>query len=344
MSYRTPEHRLDMVAAARDALLASRRAIITTHINADGDGAGSQVALASWMRANGSEAWIVNPTPFPDMFRWMLDEPRAVLTAGSTAARDRCAAADLAVAVDTGEMGRIGGVRQLIRGLPTLVIDHHPLGGRQIGGISFRDPSACAAGELIYDILLAADGPWTQPAVLGIYVAIMTDTGSFRFDNSSTETHLIVADLIRRGVRPGDVGRRLYGSAPLRRFALLRASLGTLQSEEGVTWMTVPNDAYTTLRARPDDLEGLVDIPRSVSGTEVGVLFRLTKKGDVKVSFRSAGEVNVNQLARGFAGGGHAMASGAVLPPPLDAAVERVLSDTKAAVRASRGGREGGDR
>ena len=99
MSYRTPSHRATAVNQVRNALLASRRAVLTTHLNADGDGAGSEAALAAWLRANGTEAWIINPTSFPDSFRFLVEQQDWVVPAGSSRARELCDSADLAVAV-----------------------------------------------------------------------------------------------------------------------------------------------------------------------------------------------------------------------------------------------------
>ena len=124
MNYRAPEGRAAQVRKVKQALLASRSAILTTHINADGDGAGCEAALSSWLRANGTEAWIINPTPFPDTYRFAVEDERWIVPAGCARARDLCAEADLAVVLDTGEVPRIGRARDLIRELRTVVIDH----------------------------------------------------------------------------------------------------------------------------------------------------------------------------------------------------------------------------
>ncbi len=337
MAYETPSHRIRAVRKAADALRAARRVILTTHLNADGDGAGSQVAVAAWLRANGAEAWIVNPTPYPDMFRFMLPEDW-VVPAGSRRAQELCDSADLAAVLDTGEVARIGRVKPLISHLPAVVVDHHPPGERPIGGISLRDPTASATGELVYDILSAARGPWPASALLGIYVAILTDTGGFRFSNSTAEAHEVVAALIRRGLDTEGAYNQVYGAAPLRRFRLLRACLDTLHAEDGVAWMTVPPDVFRDLGAGPEDLEGLVDYPRGVEGTEVALLFRRTNTGATKVSFRSNGPVDVNVLAREFGGGGHVRAAGAALDLPLEESVPKLVEATRDAVARVRNG------
>lgn len=334
MSYATPKARARAVREVHDALRASRSAVLTTHLNADGDGAGCEAAVTSWLRANGNEAWIVNPTPFPDSFRFMVEDEDWIVDVTTERARDVCARADLAVVLDTGEVGRIGRVRSLIRDMRTVVIDHHPLGDHPIGGISVRDPSACATGELVYDIVDKANGPWTPSVLQGIYVAIMTDTGGFRFSNSSPAAHRIAASMVEQGVDPEAMHAQVYGRAPVRKYRILEKALATLETDEenGVAWMVVPRDIYDEVDATAEDLEGIVDIPRGIEGVHVGLLFRLANTGEVKVSFRSNGPVNVNELARRWDGGGHVRASGAMVPGPMERAVAEVVDATRQAV------------
>jgi phosphoesterase RecJ-like protein len=278
----------------------------------------------------------VNPTPFPDMFKFLLpEEDGFILEASSAEAREACAEADLAVVLDTGEVPRIGRVKPMIDGVPAVVIDHHQPGEQPIGGVSLRDATACATGELVYDVVLAGGGPWPAATLQGIYVAILTDTGSFRFSNASPSCHRIAADLIADGVDPEDMHRRVYGGAPLRRLRLLGRALETLEvdAESGVAWMTVPHELEGS-EPLPEDVEGIVDYPRSIVGVEVGLLFRRTATGGTKVSFRSNGAVDVNALAREFGGGGHIKASGAAIDRPPADVIPRVVEATRRAVRA----------
>ena len=334
--YRTPVHRTSAVREALDALRGSRRAVLTTHLNADGDGAGSQVALAAWMRALGGRAWIINPTPFPEMLRFLLPEEGWVLEPSSAEAREVCAQADLAVVLDTGEVPRIGRMKPMIEGVPAVVVDHHQPGERPIRGISLRDASACATGELIYDVILAAAGPWPPATLQGLYVAILTDTGSFRFSNSTPNAHRIAADVIADGVDPEELHRRIYGAATLKRLRLLALALATLEVDPDarVAWMTVPAEV-DGIDPTPEDVEGIVDYPRSVEGVEVGLLFRKTASGGTKISFRANGPVDVNALAREFGGGGHIKASGALVERPPAEVIPRVVEATRRAVRAA---------
>ncbi len=334
--YRTPGYRRSAVRETLDALRGSRRAVLTTHLNSDGDGAGCEVALAAWMHALGARPRIVNPTAFPDMFRFLLPEPGWVLEANSQEARDACADADLAVVVDTGEIPRIGRVKPMIDGIRTVVIDHHQPGDQPIGGVSFRDAQACATAELIYDLVKASNGPWPEATLNGIYVGILTDTGSFRFSNATPNAHRIAADLIADGVDPEDLHRRVYGAAPVRRLRLLAKALESLEVDAAakVAWMIVPNELEGT-EPTPEEAEGLVDYPRAIEGVEVGLLFRRSANGGTKISFRASGPVDVNALAREFGGGGHIKASGALVEKPPADVIPKVLEAARRAVRAT---------
>lgn len=334
MTYRTPEDRLEAIDGVLTALEGKKRAILTTHLNADGDGAGSQVAFGSWLRARGIEACIVNPTPFPDRYRFLLDDPSWIVDAAGPESAKVCEEADVAVVLDTGEKHRIGRTRPLIKELPTIVIDHHPAGDEPIEGVCFRATDASATGEMVFDILSVAGGPWPEEAVRGMYVAILTDTGGFRFSNSTALCHQVVGELIERGVEPDVIHREVFGSVPLRRFRLLRHALTHLEVDDdsGVAWVTVPTKEYKELAAVPDDLENIVDYPRSISGVKVALLFRETKANTTKVSFRSNGPVDVNALARRFGGGGHVRAAGALVAGSLESVRAEVLDATRQAV------------
>ena len=335
MSHRVPESRVPAIEEVLSALRAGQHIVLTTHINADGDGAGSQVALASWLKAQGKKVHIVNPTAFPRSLGSLLPDSGWASTQGSRSAHEALRKADLAVVLDTGEASRVGSVYPHLESLPRVVVDHHPPGDEPISGVSLVDPEACATGELVFDLLVHAGGPWLPEIVTGLYVALLSDTGSFRFSNTTPTTHRIAAELVERGAEPEELYRLVYGNFPLRKLRLLQAALGELKVDPdgGLAWMTVPAEAYDALGARAEDIEGLVDFPRDVEGVEVGLLFRETARGGTKVSFRSNGGTDVNALARAFGGGGHVKASGAVVDRPLPEVRAEVLNAVRAALR-----------
>ncbi len=320
--------RAELFERILERLGGARSVVITTHANADGDGAGSEVALAAFLRERGTEAWIVNPTPFPESFAFLLPEPGWVLGAKSDAAVRRCREADLAVILDTAEVPRIGRVKPLIRDLPKVVIDHHPPGRRPIEGLVLREPAACATGELVYELIDRAGGPWNAVIARALYMAILTDTGGFRFTNTTPACLRIAARLAELGASPEELHRAAYGRFHPRRFELLREALATLTVHRNgrVAWMTVPADAYLRLGATLEDLEGFVDVPRAIGGVEVAALFRTTSDGRIKVSLRSLPPADVNRIAVELGGGGHLRAAAAVVKGPLEAAIATVVA------------------
>ncbi|MDE2806357.1 MAG: bifunctional oligoribonuclease/PAP phosphatase NrnA [Gemmatimonadota bacterium] len=301
--------------------------VITTHANADGDGAGSEVALAAFLRERGAEAWIVNPTPFPATFDFLLPEREWVLPPRSAREARYCGEADLAVVLDTAQFPRIGRVKSLIRHLPKVVIDHHPPSDRPIDGLVVCDTSACATGALVFELIDRAGGPWPEAVARALYVAVMTDTGGFRFSNTDRDCFRVAARLVELGAVPEALFRAVYGRFRVRRFELLREALATLTVHAGgrIAWMTVPKDAYDRVAATVDDLEGFVDVPRDIEGVQVAMLFRTTADGRIKVSLRSVPPIDVGRVATGFGGGGHARAAAAVVTGPLGDVIARVL-------------------
>jgi bifunctional oligoribonuclease and PAP phosphatase NrnA len=351
-TYAPAPHRLEAIDALVEALTGAERVVLTTHLNADGDGVGSEVAILEFLAHRGVEARIVNPTPFPDLFRFLLPGVEGVpggeegaegphplvLEASTPEASAWCRKADLVLVLDTGEIPRIGRVKPMVEHLPHRVVDHHPAGDRPIEGPAYRDVDASATGELVFDLVHRAGGPWTRPLVEGLYTAILTDTGSFRFSNATPRAHRVAAELIARGASPDDLHTRVYGMAPLRRYRLLEAALPSLdRTPDGrISWMTVPADAYRRLGCDPADLEGLTDYPRTLVGTEVALLFRAVDDG-IKISFRSNGTVDVNRVARALGGGGHVRASGALVQGDLEKVRHRVVELVRSAV-AGEGG------
>jgi bifunctional oligoribonuclease and PAP phosphatase NrnA len=309
--------------------------VLTTHVNADGDGAGSQAALAGWLLRRGKRVAIANPTGYPDAFRWLLPDAVELLEPG-TELDLRVRGADLVMVLDTGEPRRIGRVAKHLPDDRVVVLDHHPPGDDGIAGAGLRDPGACATGELIYDIfVLSGESDWSDAMTHGVYVAIETDTGSFRYSNTTPRAHAIAADLLARGVDPEPVYRRLHATVPLERIEMIRMALETLETDPDlpITWISVPRQVTHEMGATPDDLDGVAEYARNVAGTEVAITFRETLDGATKVSFRSNGDTDVNAIAREFGGGGHVKAAGALIGGPMETTRPRVLDAVRKALR-----------
>ncbi|HEX7119163.1 MAG TPA: bifunctional oligoribonuclease/PAP phosphatase NrnA [Longimicrobiales bacterium] len=333
-----PETRRPALERVLAALDAAGRIVLTTHVNADGDGAGSEAALGAWLAARGKSVTIVNPTPFPATYLHLVADPVQVADLGTAQAERALHAAELFAVLDTSEPKRLGRLPRLIDDRPAVVIDHHPPGETRVSGTAVQDPTASATGELVFDLLRLADpgGAWPAVVAEALYTALVTDTGSFRFANTTPRTHAVAAELLLRGVDPEAVYRRLFATVPLRRIELLRAALERLEADPDahVSWISLPRSILEPLNATSEDLDGIVEYARSIKGTEVAILFRELPDASTKVSWRSNGEVDVNALARKFGGGGHVKAAGALIGQPLDAARRAVLDATRMAVQA----------
>jgi len=311
---------------------------LTTHVNADGDGAGSEAALATWLSRQGKRVAIVNPTPFPDLYRHLIEDPDWIVDPGTTRTPDALDAADTLVVVDTSERSRIGRVASGLSGRRIVVIDHHVPVDEAIDGTTIEDETACATGELVHDLLATAGepSPWPASIARGIYTAIITDTGSFRFSNTTSRAHGVAGAMIDMGVDPEQVYRAVFASVPLRRMRLLERALHRLEVDEelGITWITIDREAMRETGSSNEDLDGVVDLARTVEGTEVAILFRETADGSTKVSLRSSGPTDVNAIAREFGGGGHRKASGALIGAPLTDVRQRVLESVRDSLNA----------
>jgi len=212
--------------------------------------------------------------------------------------------------------------------VPKLVIDHHIASDDPAGNIILTDVTACATGELVYDLACTLGFDITPAIAASLYAAILTDTGSFRFSNTSPRCHAVAADLLAAGVNPDESYVRIYASAPAGRVRLLGEVLETLgvDQEAGLSWLSMNAGALEKYGVRQEDLDGIVEHARSIAGTRMALFFRDLGYGKVKVSFRSTGSTDVNAFARQFGGGGHAKASGALVVGSLDDVRERVIA------------------
>ncbi|MBP2648485.1 MAG: hypothetical protein H6Q77_2109, partial [Gemmatimonadetes bacterium] len=231
---------------------------------------------------------------------------------------------------DIADLGRLGMLHDAVRdrGVPVACIDHHVSEGTLPPGPRYVDPQASATGELVVE--LAEANGWDIPvsAARALYVAVLTDTGGFRFSNTRPRVLRVAADLLEIGVEPEEIYLEVYANVPEGRHRLLADALETLVVEQdvGLAWITVPPGAMERWGVSPDDLEGVVEFPRSVEGVRMALLFREIAQGRVKVSLRSVGDVDVAGFAKHFGGGGHTKAAGLSVEGSLSEVQAIVLS------------------
>ncbi len=312
----------DRIAAARafaSAFTPGQRICLTTHVSPDGDGLGSEAGLAHLLRSKGVDVSITNPTPTPPRFAFLFEDLPGVDKTSEAIKELR--RADLIVVLDISELSRLGMLGEAVkqRGVPTACIDHHVSAGFLPDGPRYLDAGAAATAELVFEIALANGWTLTQEAARGLYVGILTDTGGFRFSNTRPRTLRISAELLEAGVDPEEIYLEVYARAPEGRPRLLADALQTLvvEPEWGLAWVTVPPGAIERYGVSSDDLDGVVEFPRSIEGVRMALLFREMSQGRVKVSLRSVGNVDVAAFANRFGGGGHTKAAGIAITGSL---------------------------
>jgi phosphoesterase RecJ-like protein len=323
----------DRAAAARQIAAVfkpGQRVALTTHVNADGDGVGSEVGLWHLLRSRGLHPVIANPTGVPDRFDFMLP---AGADASDHAAKE-VARADVVVVLDISDLGRLGDLATAVRerGVPVVCIDHHVSQGTLPAGPRLVAPEATATAELVFDLATELGWELSTDAARALYVGLLTDTGGFRFSNTTARALRVAAALLEHGVDPESIYEAVYSSAPEGRVRLLGDVLQTLvvEPERGLAWVTVPPGALERYGATPDDLDGIVEHARSIAGVRLALLFRQIANGRIKVSFRSLGDVDSAALAQAFGGGGHHKAAGASLEGSLGEAQTTVLESARA--------------
>jgi len=221
---------------------------------------------------------------------------------------------------------------EVIQKIPikTICLDHHPDDGA-FADVAVIDTQAGATGELVFELLDHMGGRLTYDIAVALYVAIVTDTGSFRFNKTSSRTHHITAQLLEAGVVPHYVYSSLYEQRPLGHLLLQSQLLSHLTLAYGgrLAWSKVTREMLERYNVDRRDITHLVDLGLSVAGVEVSVLFSETRNGRVQLNFRSKGRLAVNDVAQRLGGGGHPYAAGAQVDGPLDQAIQRVLGEVQ---------------
>lgn len=321
-----PAERQTASQAIAAILKPQSRVVLTTHVNADGDGVGSEVALWHLLTAHGLKPVIANATGIPDRFDFLIPDGADQ----SERAAKEIERADLIWVLDIGDLGRLGdlGPRVKARGVPVVCVDHHVSPGTLPPGPRLVAPEATATAELVFDLAVALGWTVTADVARALYVGILTDTGGFRFANTAPRALRVAAALLECGVHPEEIYERVYAGAPEGRVRLTGEVLQTLvvEPEHGLAWVTVPAGALERHGATADDLDGIAEFPRSIAGVRLAMLFRPLASGKVKVSFRSVGPVDVARLAERFGGGGHVKAAGAAVSGTMAEVQAQVLA------------------
>jgi len=289
------------------------RIVLTTHINPDGDGLGSEVALALSLSELGKDAVILNHSATPDFYRF-LDEANLIKQFDALRHAPVIKEADVVMIVDTNHPDRIASLKNevLASRAKKIIIDHH-LDPDPFGDLLLIDDSAAATGEIVFGLLHHLGIKQLSPAIAtALYAAIMTDTGSFRYPKTDANLHRLVASLLDCGADPVMTYERIYEQSPVNRILLLGKALSSIETfyEGHVAAMTISQDLFRETGTAEPDVDRFAPYPMGIKGVQIALMF--TELEDhIKISFRSRGDIWVNKLAQEYGGNGHKNAAGA---------------------------------
>jgi len=299
--------------------------IITAHINPEGDSLGSQLALCHLLEKMGKKAVMINDHKVPGVYQFL---PKSNLIRSRL---DKRLDYDVAIVLDCPTLDRIGKVKDILdKGKIVLNIDHH-ISNEKFGKINWVDPKASSCGEMIYNLFKEADCEIDKDSAINLYVAILTDTGSFKYSNTTSKTHRIVGELLDCGLDVSKIQESIYERRSMGEIKLLSAALSNLQVEGAgriaYTWVTREMAKECGINIK--GTEEFINFPRSLDNAEIALFFREEKDGNIHVSFRSTSDADVNKIAAVFGGGGHTKASGCLIKGNMKEVREKVLSEVK---------------
>ena len=293
------------------ALRARQRFVISSHSRPDGDSIGSQLAMAFGLLALGKQVTVVNLDPAAQQFMAFPGVPE--ITIAPAVEGDF----DAAIVMECSDYARTG-----VAGLDrffTINIDHHP-GNSRYGQINWFDPSAAACAEMVFDLVQGLGVPLSIEIATHVYIAILTDTGSFHFSNLSPRTFDICRQLLEAGIDPVRIARQVYDSSNLGRLKLCGAIMTGMQVDDSgrIAVLYVDHAMATAAGATYDDTEGVINQPLTVKELQAVVFFKQTAGDEYRVSMRSKGDVDVGVVAKEFGGGGHKNAAGCTVRGKID--------------------------
>lgn len=288
----------------------ARGIVLITHKNPDSDGIGSQLALYHALKGMGKEVWIHNLHSVPRICRYLEGSDEAGVGDDFV----HLDSVDTVVSLDCGAKSRLGMPDSFFTGKTLINIDHHA-SNNGFGQVNVVDANYCATGAMIFDLFLALDIRVTPAMASALYVALLTDTASFRLSTVTAEVFYLAAALVEAGADPAAASRSVYGSNSHERLKLLNMSLDTLQlhDDKRSAWLHVTEDMYASTAADTEDTEGFIDYGRGIAGVEITVFIRPEHDGCWKISFRGANGIDVGSLAGELDGGGHRYAAGCTL-------------------------------
>ncbi len=305
--------------------------LVVSHVQPDGDAISSTVAIGWLLEKLGKTHTMLNEGPVPARLRY-LRRSGDIVTIPEDAPPKR--QYRNVICVDCADYARVGrGQAWVAEGAEILNIDHHPTNDGY-GAVNLLKFHAAATAEIIFELLDAMSLPLDRDVATAIYTGILTDTGGFRYSNTSPEAMAMASRLLEAGANGPELAETLLERMSLGQMQMIGRGLSRLafSDDRRIAWLWVTSEDLAETGASNEDLEGLVNYPRNIEGVEVGMLFKENGTASVKVSLRSAGLVNVAAVAQRFGGGGHVRAAGCRLTVPLAEAIVETVSVVRKAL------------
>jgi len=306
----------------KQAIKKAKTAIIAAHIDPDADAIGSSLAMAMLLKKLKVKSIIYSQNGIPKIYQF-LPWTEKVLTRIPAKLHF-----DLAIILDSSVIERVGDKIDLKKMAKKIInIDHHP-DNKRFGDINFVGQVSSAA-EQIFKLAKYLKIKIDRDMAENLYVAMITDTGNFRYENTKASTFKMAAELFQTGIDPHDITTRIYDNKSIASVKLSALAMEKLEfaDDKKVAWTSVTEEMMQKVDAKGEDLIGLVDQIRAISGVEVAILFR-EDKGKIKVNFRAKSDINVSVIANRLGGGGHHKAAGVIMEGSLLNAREKVLAET----------------
>jgi bifunctional oligoribonuclease and PAP phosphatase NrnA len=316
-----------------EAIRSRQRFVLSSHARPDGDSIGSQLAMAYALKAIGKEVVVVNADPAPAPLMAFPGVPEIVIA--SKVEGDF----DAAIIMECSNLARTG-----VSGLErffVINIDHHP-GNSNYGQINWFDASAAACGEMVFTLVRALGVPLSVEIATHVYLAILTDTGSFHYSSISPRSFDICRETVEAGVDPVLVARNVYDSNNMGRLKLFGAVLSAMQidSTGHIAIVYLDHEMARAAGGTYEDTEGLINLPLTVKEIQAVVFFKQDEGDQYRVSMRSKGEIDIGAVAKQFGGGGHKNAAGCSVTGPIDALQKLFVERIEEAVTAPEGAAE----
>ncbi len=314
--------------------------LLTMHENPDGDGLGSATAMYHYLKEIDKDCRILNVSLLPIEYDF-LNTGNIIETYSPDIHDSWIANVDLAIIFDVGDYKRIRDLKtQIIKNnIKTLNIDHHPHPKDHPFTHNVVDLNAASTGDMVYDyIKTVRDGKISKLMAEGIYTAVMTDTGCFRYSNTNTHCHDIAIECIEAGVNTTNIYQLIYESSSQSRINLLGNVLQNIHYElDGeFAWYVIDQNMMSMAKASKADVEGFTDFVRTIKGVEVSMMVMESEDTGCRLNFRSTGKYIINEVAIELGGGGHKFASGAVVNKPLDTVVKNAVDTMKKSILEQR--------